>query len=229
MPSFCSIPAALNCAERSRSILPLTWLVGEFHDGVIKVMFKSKLSVSLLMVAMSLAACAAPPQQLMDQASQAREEAKAAGAEMYASQSMQTAEAAYAAAEEQIAAEGKKFAASRNYKMATDKFNEAIAAYNQAKTDAMAAKDTMKGEVETMAKLATAEVDDVEQMLAKTTASRPKMDVTEWQNEVAKLRQALSDASQAQGQEDYPTAKQKLQSVMDRATELKAAMQSTRA
>ena len=188
-----------------------------------------KLSVILLMVAMAavMSACSSPPQQLMDQATAAREEAKASGGEIYAPDAMAQAEAAFAAAEAEIAAEGKKFAASRNYKVATEKLNEAISGYNQAKMDATASKESMRGEVETMAKLATTEVDEVEQMLAKATASRPKADMTAWQNEIAALRQGLTDASAAQSAEDYVTAKAKLQSVIDGATQFKSQMGAT--
>lgn len=188
-----------------------------------------KLSVILLMIAMAsiLSACSSPPQQLMDQATAAREEAKTAGGEIYAPEKMAQAEAAFSAAEGEIAAQGKKFAASRNYKVATEKLNEAMSAYNQAKMDATTAKESMKGEVETMAKLATTAVDEVEQMLAKAIAARPKADMTATQNMVAALRQGLTDAGAAQSAEDYVTAKAKLQSVIDGAAQVKANMGST--
>ena len=188
-----------------------------------------KLSVILLMIAMAavVSACSSPPQQLMDQATAAREEAKASGGEIYAADSMAQAEAAFTAAEAEIAAQGKKFAGSRNYNVATEKLNEAISAYNQAKMDATTAKESMKGEVETMAKLATTEVDAVEQMLAKAIAARPRTDMTAMQNEVAALRQGLTDAGAAQSAEDYVTAKAKLQSVIDGAAQLKSQMSST--
>jgi hypothetical protein len=188
-----------------------------------------KLSVILLMIAMVavISACSSPPQQLLDQATAAREEAKSSGGEIYAADTMAQAEAAFAAAEAEIAAQGKKFAASRNYKVATEKLNEAMSAYNQAKMDATTAKESMKGEVETMAKMATTEVDEVEQMLAKAIAARPKADMTAMQNMVAALRQGLTDAGAAQSAEDYVTAKAKLQSVIDGATQLKSQMGST--
>lgn len=188
-----------------------------------------KLSVIPLMIAMAalISACSSPPQQLLDQATAAREEAKSSGGEIYAADTMAQAEAAFAAAESEIAAQGKKFAASRNYKVATEKLNEAMSAYNQAKMDATTAKESMKGEVETMAKLATTEVDEVEQMLAKAIAAKPKADMTAMQNMVAALRQGLTDAGAAQSAEDYVTAKAKLQSVIDGATQLKSQMGST--
>jgi hypothetical protein len=163
----------------------------------------------------------------MDQATAAREEAKASHGEIYAADAMSQADAAFAAAETEIAAQGKKFAASRNYKVATEKLNEAISAYNQVKMDATTAKDSMKGDVEAMAKTATAEVDAVEQMLAKAVAARPKADMTAVQNLIAALRQGLTDAGAAQSAEDYVTAKAKLQSVIDGAAQLKAQMGST--
>jgi HAMP domain-containing protein len=188
-----------------------------------------KLSVILLMIAMVavISACSSPPQQLLDQATAAREEAKSSGGEIYAADTMAQAETAFAAAEAEIAAQGKKFAASRNYKVATEKLNEAMSAYNQAKMDATTAKESMKGEVETMAKMATTEVDEVEQMLAKAIAAKPKADMTAMQNMVAALRQGLTDAGAAQSAEDYVTAKAKLQSVIDGATQLKSQMGST--
>jgi hypothetical protein len=185
-------------------------------------MFKRNLSACLVLVVLGLAACAAPPQQLMDQSRQAMEDAKASGAEMYASDGMAKAMEAFNAAEAEIAAQGKKFAASRNYKVAMEKYQESMAAFEQAKMDAVSAKDAMKAEVDGIMGEATALVDGVEQKLAKVVASKPKMDLTAWQNDVAGLRQAMTDAGAAVTAEDYPTAKSKIESARAKAMEISA-------
>jgi hypothetical protein len=188
-------------------------------------MLKKKLTAGLFVVVLGVAACAAPPQQLMDQARQAMEDAKASGAEIYAPEAMNKGMEAYNAAEADVAAQGKKFVASRKYDVAAEKYQEAMASFEQAKTDAAGIKEQMKGEVDTMMKDATAVVDATEQTLAKLIASKPKADLTEYQNQVAALRQGLTDASAAISSEDYVTAKAKVQSVMENATKIQGEMQ----
>lgn len=188
-------------------------------------MFKKNLIAGLFLVVFGIAACAAPPQQLVEQARKAMEDAKASGAEMYAPDAMNKAMEAFNAAETEMAAQGKKFAASRNYKVAMEKFQESMASFEQAKMDASAAKEVMKGEVDLMMKDASAVVDSTEQMLAKLVAAKPKMDLSAWQTEVAGLRQAVTDAGSAVTAEDYVTAKSKIQSAMAKATELQGQLQ----
>lgn len=195
-------------------------------DPLENQMLKRNLSAALLFVALGVAACAAPPQQLIDSARAAMEEAKAAGADMYAPETMQKAMEAFSAAEGEIAGQAKKFAASRNYKVAMEKFQEAVSAFGQAKMDAGTAKDALKGEVDTLMKDATGAVDAAEQMLAKIVQAKPKADLTSFQNVVAGLRQGLTDASAAVTGEDYVTAKTKIMSVMAGAAEAQQMMQS---
>ncbi len=185
-------------------------------------MFKRNLSACLFLVALGISACAAPPQQLIDQARQAMEDAKASGAERYATDAMNTAMESFNTAEAEIAAQGKKFAASRNYKVAMEKFQEAMAAFEQAKMDATSAKDAMKVEVDGIMTETTTLVDAVEQKLAKVVASKPKMDLTAWQNDVAGLRQAMTDAGAAVTAEDYVTAKSKIESARAKSMEISA-------
>ncbi len=190
-------------------------------------MFKRTWIACLFLVVFGIAACASPPQQLIDQSRKAMEDAKAAGAEMYAKDAMDKAMESFNAAEAELAAQSKKFAASRNYKVAMEKFQQANAGFEQATMDANTAKEAMKAEVDLMMKDATAVVDGVEQKMAKIVASKPKMDLTQWQNDVAGLRQGLTDASAAISSEDYITAKAKIQSVMAKATEIDGYMNST--
>jgi hypothetical protein len=192
-------------------------------------MFKRNWIACLFLVVFGIAACASPPQQLIEQARKSMEDAKAAGAEMYAPDAMAKATEEFNAAEAEIAAQSKKFAASRNYKVAMEKFQASMASFEQAKLEATSAKETMKAEVDLMMKDATAVVDATEQAMAKIVASRPKMDLTQWQNEVAGLRQGLTDASTAISSEDYITAKAKIQSAMTKATEIQSQLQQAMA
>ncbi len=192
-------------------------------------MFKRNWIACLFLIVFGIAACASPPQQLIEQARKSMEDAKAAGAEMYAKDTTAKAMDEFNAAEAEIAAQSKKFAASRNYKVATEQFQQSMATFEQAKSEAATAKEAMKGEVDLMMKDATAVVDAAEQSMAKIVASKPKMDLTQWQNEVAGLRQGLTDASTAISSEDYITAKAKIQSVLSKATEVQGQLQQSMA
>jgi hypothetical protein len=188
-------------------------------------MIPRKLTAGLGLVAIAAAGCITPPTKLIEQATQAQEDAKTVNASRYAPEAAAAAEAAFQAAETERALQDKKFMPLRNYDVVESKLTEAVAAYGKAKNDALQAKSALKGPVRTLMKDANQSVDSVEQLLAKAIARGANVDLTAWQNNVAELRQALADATQAQNSDDLVTAKAKLEWAVTRSSELQLTMQ----
>jgi hypothetical protein len=176
--------------------------------------------VCLFLAGLTFAGCSGPPQALLTEARRALEATKSGGAELYAPEAMGEATAALSAAESEMTAQGSRFILMRNYKVAAAKLNEALVAFQRAAQETATSKGTARTEVRSLVKTVTLKVDEADQMIAKVTATKPDMDLTAWQNELAGARQDLADASEAEKAEDYPAAKSKLLSAESKALAL---------
>jgi hypothetical protein len=187
-------------------------------------MRKTKLIFVLGAVALGVLGCIQPPDKLVQQATQAQEDAKTAGAQRYVPDQMKAAEAAYDAAQSELEVQGKKFMLLRNYDAVSNQLTEAVAALTKARTEALRAKSALKGPVREAMKTANDAVDAAEQMMAKATATKANVDLMAWQNNLAVLRQLLADATASQNGDDLVMAKAKLDSAVTGAGVLQAMM-----
>jgi hypothetical protein len=171
--------------------------------------------------ALALGGCSAVPDKLIAEAQQAAEDAKSARAELYAPELTEKAHAALAAAETEIATQDEKFVVLRNYKSAALKLTEALEAFRQAMVEATNQKAQLKAPVRALVREASLMVDAVEQEVAKLTARRPAAEVVPLQDQVARLRQGLADATAAEKVSDFKTAKATLEAVLAEATQMR--------
>ncbi|MFN8178603.1 MAG: hypothetical protein U0167_11785 [bacterium] len=187
-------------------------------------MRKRMLIVVLGAVGLGVVGCISPPNKVAQQASQAQEDAKTVGAVRYAPDQAKAAMAAYDAAQAEMAVQAKKFVLFRNYTAATNQLTEAVTELTKARTEALKTKAGLKGPVREAMKTANDAVDAADQMMAKATASKARVDLVAWQNNLAALRQLLADATAAQNGDDLILAKAKLDSAVTEAGALQATM-----
>jgi len=173
---------------------------------------------------LGLAGCIQPPTKLMQQASQAQEDAKTVHAERYAPDQMKVATTAYESAQTTLATQDKKFVLLRNYNTVISQLTEAIAELAKAKTEALKARTTLKVQVRDSMKSANDAVDSAEQTIAKAPLTGAKVDLVGWQDNLAVLRQYLADATAAQNADDLISAKAKLDSAQAAAEALQTTM-----
>jgi len=163
-------------------------------------------------------ACAKPPQGDIDAAKAAMDDAQPM-AEKWASTEWQAAQSSMSAAQAEIDAQNQKWL--KNY----DKAKEMLA---QTKADAEAAKaaattnmETAKNEATTAIADATAAIEAAKTALAGAPKGKDtKADLALFQQDLDAMGTTLTEAQTAMQSEDYNTARDKANSVKEKATSI---------
>lgn len=185
--------------------------------------------VVLLGLAMVMG-CAKPPQEAIDSAKQALENARTAGAADYAATSLTDAESAMQQLETELAAQEKKFALLRSYKNATTMAATAAQSAEKAVTDAQAGKERTRGEAEGLIAQARTAMEEANTMLATAPAGKgSQMDIEMMKADLAGVATTLAEAEAAFQQEGYLQAKAKAEAAVSAAGSVKAAVEQAAA
>jgi hypothetical protein len=187
-------------------------------------MSKRNRIASLVALALLASGCSARPEKLLSDVEKAHEEAAKAKLEIYVPEAMSAAARALDEAKAELAAQDAKFIVTRNYKAAAAKLDAAFQAYAKAAADGGPAKRAMSTEARAVMKEATLSADATEQILAKLTATRPGLDLTTWQTQMAGVRQSLAEGSEAVESDDFVTAKGKFESAFEKSNELRGSL-----
>lgn len=185
-----------------------------------------KLAASLLVLALiALVACAKPPQQQIDAAKAALDEAKTAQADIYAPESLKAAEDKAAALDQELATQQSKF--FKSYKVATQLTTELQDLAAKAKEDAVAGKEKAKADAEAAITAAEAAVTAANEALGKAPKGKgSKADIEAMKADVAAAAQDVEAAKADMTTEKYFDAKAKADGAKAKADQVAADVQA---
>ena len=173
----------------------------------------------LVMALVTVVACGKPPQQEIDAAKAALDAAKSAQADKWASTDYQTAESSLSAAQLEVDAQAQKW--FKNYDKAKELMNTAKADAEKAATAAVANKETAKNEATTAIADATTALEAAKTALAGAPKGKDtKADLELFKQDLEGLAATLTEAQTAMGTEDYMGAKDKANSIKEKATSI---------
>jgi len=181
-----------------------------------------RLGIGLATLALT-AGCAAPPQEDIEAAGSALEQARGQAAQEYAPEALKAAEDAYADLEAELAAQNGKFAPLRSYQATAQKAAAAQQAAQQAAAAAAAAKEQARNAATSAMESARAALDGTMSML--DTAPRGKGSATD----LAALRVDLESAAAALTEAEGLVASEKYREAMAKVETANAATQGVRA
>jgi len=163
--------------------------------------------------------CAEKPVQVTDQALQAIQAAKEAGALDYASEDLRLAEDEYQKAQEEITTQDQAFVLMRNYDEANAILTKVVTNAEQAKTKAIANKQQAKLDAEAAVVLAKTTLTDAKQLLAQAPRGKgTQADLQALQGDLQAADTTLGEIDPIMAKEDYLGVKAKAESVLALAT-----------
>ena len=176
--------------------------------------------VAPLLLALSLAACAAPPEAEMTEAREALAAARAAGAEQYAAEEYRQAAA--------VMQRSERFVTEGDYRQALSAALEAREAAGAAAASARRAKEAARAAATAAMEQAQASLAGARAFTDAATAKPPRtrperLHVSEVRRAIVVANVAVQKAREAMGREDYPAASQALEGVRARLDEVMAA------
>jgi hypothetical protein len=187
-----------------------------------------KYVVLTLGLALTVAACGAPPQADLDAAKAAMDSAVTAGAGDYAAASMKAVEDAQAALDAELKAQEGNWL--KSYTKAKELATAVKTAGEKAAADAAAGKETAKNE-------ATAAIGEVKTVLTDAQALLDKApkgkgtaaDIEAMKTDLTTAATAIADAEAALAEGKFLDAKAKAQSAMNTANTVKTAVEAAMA
>lgn len=194
-------------------------------------MRKMRIALPVVLVGLAMVmGCAKPPQEQIDSAKQAIENARTAGAADYAPNSLADAENAMQQLETELAAQEKKFALLRSYKNSTAMATTAVQTAERAVADAQAGKERTRGEAEMLITQAKTAMEEANGMLATAPAGKgSQMDIEMMKADLAGVATTLAEAEAAFQAESFMQAKAKAEAAMSAASSVKSAVEQAAA
>lgn len=186
--------------------------------------------VGLLLGSFLLIGCAKAPQQDLDAAKAALEAAQAVEADRYAQDEMFAAKDSLDAAVAEIEKQNAKFALVRRYGKAKSLLLTTTNMANIAKDAAIANKEKVRLETESLIMETEAAIAATKELLKKAPRGKgEQMAVTAIKTDLEAVESSFVEAQTAKGQGDYLTARDKTAACLERAKalgeELKAAIE----
>lgn len=158
--------------------------------------------------------CAEKPAQVTDQALQAIQSAKEAGAMEYAPEDLRLAEDEYQKAQEEITAQDNAFVLMRNYDGAKAILTKVVTDAEQAKTKAVANKQQAKTEAEAAVTLAKSTLEEAKILLAQAPKGKgTQADLQALQGDLQAADTTLAEIEPILAKEDFLGVKAKAESV----------------
>lgn len=163
--------------------------------------------------------CAEKPVQVTDQALQAIQAAKEAGALDYAPDDLRLAEDEYQKAQEEITTQDNAFVLMRNYDEANAILAKVVTNAEQAKTKAITNKQQAKMDAEAAVVLAKNTLADAKNLLAQAPRGKgTQADLQALQGDLQAADTTLGEIDPIMSKEDYLGVKAKAESVLALAT-----------
>lgn len=163
--------------------------------------------------------CAEKPAQVTDQAMQAIQVAKEAGAMEYAPADLRLAEDEYQKAQEEIATQDKAFVLMRNYDGAKTILTKVVLDAEQAKAKAEANKQQAKTDAEAAVILAKSTLEDAKNLFAQAPKGKgTQADLQALQGDLQAAETTLAEIEPILAKEDFLGVKAKAESVFELAT-----------
>jgi len=172
----------------------------------------------------ALCLCAKAPQKEVDEASAAFESTKSIGADKYAAEQFQQTQSKYDAAIAEINTQNGKSPIARNYTLAGKLLKEATESAALCKQTAEQNKGLMKTEAETMIDQAKKSAEEVTTLFNDTKKKKKAVEAVE--PELTALNQLIEQASASLTNGDYLEARTTSQAAADKATAVKAGIDS---
>lgn len=163
--------------------------------------------------------CAEKPAQVTDQALQAIQAAKEAGAMEYAPEDLRLAEDEYQKAQEEITTQDNTFVLTRNYDGAKAILTKVVSDAEQAKTRAITKKQQVKTEAEAAVALAKSSLDEAKSLLAQAPKGKgTQADLQALHGDLQAAETTLAEIDPILAKEDFLGVKAKAESVQALAT-----------
>jgi paraquat-inducible protein B len=177
----------------------------------------------VLAAALTISACAKPPQAEMQAAQAAMEEAKTAGGESYAPESWSKAQESMSQAKAEMEAQANKFALMRSYTKSKLLIAQARADAYKAKEDVAAGRVQAQADAQKALDQSRADLDAAVAAVASAPAGKDsRADIEAMKGDLTALRRTLDEAQAATAAGDFATAKQKAKQVRQQAAAISA-------
>jgi len=174
-----------------------------------------------------LASCASVPQQDVDAAKAAVQAAKDAQADKYAAAALQSADDLTNQINTEIETQNAKFALFRNYDKVKELVNQAKAAGEKAKADAIAGKEAAKKDAEASLAAAQQAVAAAKEILPKAPKGKDtKAEIEAMTADVAGMETAVTDVQSQISKEQFLEAAAKAKSIKEKADGVTAQVQA---
>lgn len=175
----------------------------------------------VLLVMFVVMACAKAPQQAIDAAKAALDEAKQVEADRYAADQFNAAKDSLDAALAEVEKQNAKFAWFRSYGKAEKLLASVTTLAQAAKEAAVANKEKMKVEAEGLLQQADTAIKETEKLLKKApTGKEGKAALESIKSDLETVKATLTAANDAMSKGDYLTARDKAQSCIQKANDL---------
>lgn len=183
--------------------------------------------IMMLCLAVFMASCASVPQTDIDAAKAAVQAAKDAQADKYAAAALQSADDLTNQINTEVETQNAKFALFRNYDKVKELVNQAKAAGDKAKADAIAGKEAAKKDAEASLTAAQAAVTAAKEILPKAPKGKDtKAEIEAMTADVAGLEAAITDIQSQISKEGFLEAAAKAKSVKEKADGVTAQVQA---
>ena len=174
-----------------------------------------------------LASCASVPQQDIDAAKAAVQVAKDAQADKYAAAALQSADDLMNQINTEVETQNAKFALFRNYDKVKELVNQAKAAGEKAKADAVAGKEAAKKDAEVSLAAAQQAVAAAKEILPKAPKGKDtKAEIEAMTADVAGMETAVTDVQSQISKEQFLEAAAKAKSIKEKADGVTAQVQA---
>lgn len=181
------------------------------------------------MVLVSVSGCSQRPEEEMESANEALNEARAAEADRYASEVYQEAVDAFESAKAEIQAQDEKFFMTRSYGEARNLLRTATATANRAAEESAAGREQARQEAETAIQQARTALDAAQASVKQAPRGKgSQADIDAMNAELAVLQTTLDEAQSAYEGGDYLTALTKAESVSSDASSIRQDIEQAR-
>ena len=186
------------------------------------------MALPLLLVV--VAGCSKAPEMEMANADKAVQAASGAQAAKYAAADWQTVQDTITAAKQEKAAQDGRFALFRSYGKSKALYEKAAALAATTKTHAEAEMARVRAETQQMLAMVKTELDSTTAMVnAAPMGKDTKAEIELMKQDLTALTQMMTEAQGAWGRNDFDTAKNKAQTVRDRANAMKTQVEAAMA
>ena len=183
--------------------------------------------IMMICLAVLLASCASVPQADIDAAKAAVQAAKDAQADKYAAAALQSADDLINQINTEVETQNAKFALFRNYDKVKELINQAKAAGEKAKADAIAGKEAAKKDAEASLAAAQAAIVAAKEILPKAPKGKDtKAEIEAMTADVAGLDTAVTDVQAQISKEEFLDAAAKAKSIKEKADGVVAQVQA---